>query len=273
MEDNIIIHDGHRERLRQRILTADPETLEPHEMLEFLLYFVLPRQDVNELAHALLDYFGSLRNLFRAGEDELMAVQNMGLYTARWLRLVNRCAGLAINSLRTPVQLKNYADVFEQARMLRRKYNPPCCIQLCADREERMIYRRPICHERKWGRGEILQEALADVIACRARRAYLIILTNEYLPIPGRYDREKVRGYSHLLDMAGCMLLDVVLLGKYSPISMRRMGMVPDPRRQKNFRSIREDYMRGMPSAEEMAAQHFSFYRETGGKHEPTEPV
>ena len=61
MEDFFEFHDGRRERLRYRIMERGTDELKPHEVLEFLLYYAVPRQDVNDLAHALLEYFGSLR--------------------------------------------------------------------------------------------------------------------------------------------------------------------------------------------------------------------
>ena len=57
------IHDGHRERMKARFREHGAEQFEDHQLLELLLFYALPRQDVNPLAHALLDHFGSLDNL------------------------------------------------------------------------------------------------------------------------------------------------------------------------------------------------------------------
>ena len=54
-------HSVHRNRLRQRVLSGGFEGLQPHEIIEFLLYYAIPRQDVNELAHALIRRFGSVQ--------------------------------------------------------------------------------------------------------------------------------------------------------------------------------------------------------------------
>ena len=45
------IHDGHRMRVRNRFLSHGLDTLEDHEVLELLLFYVIHRQDTNELAH------------------------------------------------------------------------------------------------------------------------------------------------------------------------------------------------------------------------------
>lgn len=58
------VHDGHRDRMRKRIEQYGIDSLQDHEVLEYLLYAVVPRKDTNELAHTILDEFGSLGNVF-----------------------------------------------------------------------------------------------------------------------------------------------------------------------------------------------------------------
>ena len=64
-------HEGHRKRLRQRARATQLEGFQPHEVLELLLTYAIPRQDVNPLAHALIDRFGSLSGVLDASAAEL----------------------------------------------------------------------------------------------------------------------------------------------------------------------------------------------------------
>ncbi len=57
--------EGHRRRLRERLLTAGPEALADHEMLEIVL-FALPRRDTKALARALMTRFGSFARVIAA---------------------------------------------------------------------------------------------------------------------------------------------------------------------------------------------------------------
>lgn len=83
-------HDGHRSRLRRRALETDMQGFQPHEVLEFLLTFAIPRKDVNPLAHALIDRFGSLSGVLDAKAEELAQVPGMGENAAALLAsLVN----------------------------------------------------------------------------------------------------------------------------------------------------------------------------------------
>ena len=62
------IHDGHRQRLKQRFLEEGLESFTDIQVLELLLFFSVPRQDTNPIAHALLDHFGSLYQVLEAPE-------------------------------------------------------------------------------------------------------------------------------------------------------------------------------------------------------------
>ena len=54
------IHTGHRQRLRERFRAQGLAGFAEHEVLELLLIYAIPQKDVNPLAHALLERFGSL---------------------------------------------------------------------------------------------------------------------------------------------------------------------------------------------------------------------
>ncbi len=70
-------HEGHRARLLDK-LYSNPEILTDHELLEAVLFLVVPRKDTNPMAHKLLRVFGSLRAVFSATAKELMVVEGIG---------------------------------------------------------------------------------------------------------------------------------------------------------------------------------------------------
>ena len=82
------IHRGHRQRLRTRFRREGLEHFEPHEVLELLLYYCHARRDMNPVAHALLDTFGSLKGVLEASPEQLMTVNGVGEEAAALLSLM-----------------------------------------------------------------------------------------------------------------------------------------------------------------------------------------
>ena len=82
------IHDGHRQRLKNRFLNEGLDNFEPLQVLELLLFYAIPRQDTNPIAHALLDHFGTLAQVMEAPVEELRKVPGMGDSAATFLSLV-----------------------------------------------------------------------------------------------------------------------------------------------------------------------------------------
>jgi hypothetical protein len=84
---------GHRARLRERF-QADPAALSGEELLELLLTYAIPRQDVAPQAQALLAHFGSPAKLMAVSREELMRVPGIGEQTAIFLQAVGQFATL-----------------------------------------------------------------------------------------------------------------------------------------------------------------------------------
>lgn len=85
------LHTGHRERLRKKF--KHNALLEDHEILELLLFYVIPRQNTNEIAHRLIRHFGSFRRVFEADLTELQEIAGIGEHAALFLRLLAETIG------------------------------------------------------------------------------------------------------------------------------------------------------------------------------------
>lgn len=81
-------HSGHRQRLKNRFDRHGLDSFSDLNALELLLFYALPRQDTNPLAHALLERFGSLDAVLEAEPEELKGVAGMGENAALLLRLI-----------------------------------------------------------------------------------------------------------------------------------------------------------------------------------------
>lgn len=83
-----MMHEGHRERLRKRFLLEGLETFEDYQVLELLLFYAIPRKDTNELAHTLINKYGSLSAVFEADPVDLAATNGISNNSAILLSLI-----------------------------------------------------------------------------------------------------------------------------------------------------------------------------------------
>lgn len=70
--------DGHRARMRDRLLRAGADALADHELLEMLLFLALPRRDTKPIARALLLRFRSFAGAISASPPELREIEGLG---------------------------------------------------------------------------------------------------------------------------------------------------------------------------------------------------
>ena len=100
-------HSGHRERLKKRFLEEGLEHFDEHQVLELLLFYCIPRQDTNPIAHTLLQHFGSLAQVMETTPAELRKIDGMGEASATFLSLLNSfCRYYYTNRAHTGVVLK-----------------------------------------------------------------------------------------------------------------------------------------------------------------------
>ena len=84
-------HFGHRDRLRDRFLLG-PDTLPDYELLELMLFRMMPRRDTKPIAKALIRRFGSLAEVLAADTERLMEIDGVGPSIARDLKIYEAVA-------------------------------------------------------------------------------------------------------------------------------------------------------------------------------------
>lgn len=108
------IHTGHRERLKERFRKEGLKNFDQLYVLEMLLFYCVPRQDTNILAHRLLDRFGSVSKAIAAPVEELEKVEGIGQGVSTFFSLLR--------------QLRIYCDMEREDENL-----PLASINACAD--------------------------------------------------------------------------------------------------------------------------------------------
>lgn len=135
------VHDGHRKRLRQRYLTQGLEGFQPHEALELLLFYAIPRRDTNLLAHQLINRFGSLEAVLSAAPQELAQVEGVGESAAVLVSLLKPVTALASRSReKKPPRLENLQSLMDYCRALPFPPGQETFYLICMDAQWRVVH-------------------------------------------------------------------------------------------------------------------------------------
>lgn len=70
-------YHGHRDRLRQRFLEGGADALPDYELLELVLFLVIPMKDVKPLAKDLIARFGNFAGVLNAPVSELEKIKGL----------------------------------------------------------------------------------------------------------------------------------------------------------------------------------------------------
>lgn len=117
VNDSVLVHhSGHRARLKEKFAKA-PHGLLDYELLELVLFFVIPRKDVKVLAKDLLKRFGSLSGIISAAPDKFIGVP----HTAAVMHVCSVLREIFSRSLRENVEKKyiisSWTELIEYLRM------------------------------------------------------------------------------------------------------------------------------------------------------------
>ncbi len=118
MQNNIPdshIHDGHRSRMRSKLLCYGSRIFDTYELLEMLLYHTVPLKDTNPIAKRLLYTFGGLDGVLSADRGRLTEVNGIGDKSAEFLSDVGELSNI-IGAEAIPFENNVFAD-FNDAGM------------------------------------------------------------------------------------------------------------------------------------------------------------
>lgn len=221
------VHDGHRERVRRRFAENGLSGFADHEALELLLYYAIPRGDVNPLAHALMERFGSLSGVLSAPAELLVQVEGVGERTAMLLRLVPQIA-----------QKARLADLERELALNTRERVGAYLLELFSRERNEAVYQ--ICLD---GKGKLLAcrrlgEGSASAVNLDVRKivqnaivfsASSVILAHNHpsgIALPSQDDFNTTECARAALRTVGVVLLDHIIVADGDFVSMADSGFL-----------------------------------------------
>ena len=106
------LHDNHRDRVRKDFLKRGLDDAPAYRALEFLLFYSIPRRDTNELAHQLLNHFGSFSAVLDAPYEELCKVKGISENSAVLLKMIPALCRLYLEDKQAPGQQLTSVEAF-----------------------------------------------------------------------------------------------------------------------------------------------------------------
>ena len=223
------VHDGHREKMRARFLAGGLEGFAPHEALELLLYYAIPRRDTNPIAHALMERYGSLSAVLTAPVEDLKKVEGVGESAAVLLKLapqLYRKARLSDAEQETVLSSVERVGAYLLERFAGEKNE--VVYQLCLDRKGKLL----AC--KKLGEGGV---ASADLDIRRlVENALLtgassVVLAHNHpsgVALPSRDDYAATDRAKTALSVVGVALADHIIVADGDFVSMSDSGYLTD---------------------------------------------
>jgi DNA repair protein RadC len=219
--------DGHRDRLRERLLSAGPDALADHELLELLLTLAILRRDTKQIARDLIARFGSFANAIAAPRQELESVENVGRSCAAAIKTVHAAAlrfGRA-EVLKTPV-LNNWDRLITYLNAVLARERIEHFRVLFLDNRNRLLAdeaqaRGTVNHAPVYPR-EVVKRALEV-------HATAIILVHNHPsgdPTPSRDDIEMTQEIKQAAAALGVVVHDHVIIGNGQWLSFRQQGLL-----------------------------------------------
>lgn len=215
---------GHRKRLRERFMAAGRNAVSEHELLELLLFYSIARKDVKPLAKDLLNHCGSLKDVFLADKEKLLAVKGAGEATVTLLKLIRvLCNELTKSSpderplLDSPEKLRDYA-----CRNCRDPRIEKLCV-LMLDRNSRLLKKVDFR-----GQKGLINAAGLDLLsktACYARAKKIVIVHNHPggVSSPSETDVSSTIRVKKLFADLGIFLADHLVVFDESCVSMMKI--------------------------------------------------
>ncbi|MDQ0421088.1 DNA repair protein RadC [Peteryoungia aggregata LMG 23059] len=218
---------GHRERLRSRFRDGGETALADYEILELLLFRLIPRRDTKPIAKALLARFQTLAGVLGAPPALLQEVKGVGETVALDLKLIANVAQRMLKSeLREKQVLSSWSSVIDYCHAAMAYETTEQFRILFLDKRNVLIAdeiqgRGTVDHTPVYPR-EVVKRALE-------LSATAIILVHNHPsgdPTPSRADIDMTRTIVETAKPLGITVHDHIIIGKDGHASLKGLRLI-----------------------------------------------
>lgn len=220
------VHDGHRRRMRERFLKNGLSSFEKHEVLEILLFYCVPRANINEVAHRLIDRFKTVYGVLRATPEELLSVEGVGESTVTYLSLLNEAVRYV--GVEKSEDMDCLPDTDACVAYLKELFvgmNKETVYLLCLDAKRTVLGHYLISEGSVTSANIPTRTVIAKVLSSNA--AYAVLAHNHPggLAIPSMEDEEATAYIEMMLQGVGVTLLDHIIISDRDYVSLKNKSV------------------------------------------------
>lgn len=221
------VHDGHRERLRARFAENGLDSFNELNALELLLCYAIPRRDTNEIAHRLLDAFGSLSGVFQASMQELTSVPGIGENAATLILMVPQIVKKAhVSKAKETKIIRNSTDAGNYLLPYFLDEPDEIVMMLCLDNKRAVI----CCREMGRGVVNCVDANIRRMVetALKVKTTTVIVAHNHPngVALPSREDDNFTRTLYRSLGLLGITLEDHIIVANDEFVSLADSGIM-----------------------------------------------
>ena len=216
--DDSRIHEGHRSRMHAKLSAHGQHIFDTYELLEMLLYRVIPYKDTNPISKNLLYAFGDLEGVFSASPEELIKVRGIGERAAEYISTIGGLWDVIGAEIVCDegVRFSDYEEVgryfYEQFKGLRQSR----VLALFLDSSMRLIDMKPI-YDLDYESGGVKAKPFIDEAV--KNHASVVITAHNHLfgpAYPTQGDRATNKMLNEAMNMAGIIHAEhYIVSGEY----------------------------------------------------------
>lgn len=212
--------------MMERFRTEGLDHFDPVQVLELLLFYAVPRKDTNELAHRLIDRFGSVSRAMDAPISELMKVPGVGEHVATYLHLTKEAGRYyQVDSVQKGVQLRDTEDCGRYLLPYFIGRQVETVFLLCLNANCNVI----CCRE--MGEGELNSAVISPrniVQAALAEKASTVVLAHNHpsgVALPSQEDVLATKRLAAALEAVEVVLFDHLIIADDDYVSLAQSGL------------------------------------------------
>jgi DNA repair protein RadC len=224
------MHRGHRDRMRRRALAEGLDGFADHEVLELLLFAILPRVNTNPVAHRLLARFGSLSAVLEADPNDLATVPGIGRRGAQFLAGLPHVARRYMHDRvrRTNPRLSDPDTVAAYVKPLLAGRTEEAIYLLCLDAHCRVRFPALVATGTVTEAHVHPRQAVETALRHRAASAILAHNHPAGEVTPSGADLRMTQRIAQALESVGVPLLDHVIVAGERVFSFEKEGLLPN---------------------------------------------